>query len=465
MYQKLEERILGKLAKIVGEENVITNREKLEPYSHDEVSGLAAWPEAAVKVRNTDQVARILKLANQERVPVTPRGLGTGLSGGAVPVRGGLVLSLEEMAACLEIDNDNLMITVEPGMITGELHKQVEKQGLFYPPDPASLESCSIGGNVAEGAAGPRTLKYGVTRHYVTGLEVVLPSGEIATYGGKIVKNATGYDFMQLLIGSEGTLGIITKIILRLLPLPLVKVDLLVPFDDLSQAAQAVTEIIRQKKIIPATIEFMENACLRACEKILEKKLPFSDAAAHLLIELDGNKKEEVEADYATVGELCLEKGARDVLVADTSATQERLWEGRRSTHDALRDLNPLLSGNDVIVPRMQIPALIASLKKLASEHHVDITSFGHAGDGNVHAYILNREWEEKEWKEKLPGITEDLFRLVVSLGGTISSEHGIGYTRRRYLPLALSSTQIEVMRKIKDSLDPNRILNPDKII
>ena len=290
MYSKVTpDAIVATLRQIVGEDNVLVDAEALEPYTHDETVGLRADPEVVVRVTSAEQVAEILKLAQRERIPVTPRGAGYGLSGGAVPVHGGIVLSLEKMNRILEIDKENLMVTVEPGVITGDIHRAVEAEGLFYPPDPASLDSCSIGGNVAEGAGGPRAVKYGVTKDYVCGLEAVLPSGEIITCGGKLVKNVTGYNLIQLLIGSEGTLAVVTKIILRLLPLPKVQVDLLVPFDDFQAAADTVSDIIAHR-IVPTTIEFMEQDSVLAVERLLEKEMPYHDAAAHLLIQLDGNQ-------------------------------------------------------------------------------------------------------------------------------------------------------------------------------
>ena len=293
--------VIEALRQVVGEANVLLGEEALEPYTHDETVGLRADPEVVVKVTSAEQVSRVLMLAQRERIPVTPRGAGYGLSGGAVALHGGIVLSTEKMNRILEIDHENLMVTVEPGVITGEIHRAVEDEGLFYPPDPASLDSCTIGGNVSEGAGGPRAVKYGITKDYVTGLEAVLPSGQIITMGGKLVKNVTGYSLIQLLIGSEGTLAVVTKIILRLIPLPKVQVDLLVPFDDFQAAADTVSEIIAHR-ILPTTIEFMEQDSMLAVERLLQKPVPFADAAAQLLIQLDGNLQEAVEAEMEDGG-------------------------------------------------------------------------------------------------------------------------------------------------------------------
>ncbi len=463
MYKKVDVSIVDALRRIVGEGNVLLGAEAMESYAHDEVVGLRAEPEVVVRAADAAQVADILKLAQRERVPVTPRGAGTGLSGGAVPVCGGIILSLEKMKRILEIDKENLMATVEPGVITGDIHRAVEAEGLFYPPDPASLDSCTIGGNIAEGAGGPRAVKYGVTKDYVCGLEAVLPSGEIITCGGKLVKDVTGYNMVQLLIGSEGTLAVVTKIILRLVPLPEVRVDLLVPYDDFQSAANTVSAIIAHR-IVPTTIEFMERDSVAAAERLLQKEVPHHDAAAHLLIQLDGSRPEMVDADYEVVGDLCLENGARDVLVAKDQYTRDRLWEARRKILDALKQESPINHMEDVVVPRAEIPSLLKGIKDIAARYAVRIVSFGHAGDGNVHVNVLKDDLPIERWEELVPALTEDIYRLTLELGGTITGEHGVGVSRRRYLPLALDAAQIELMRGIKAVFDPNGILNPGKI-
>jgi glycolate oxidase len=463
MYKQVTPEVVDALRGIVGQDDVFTDAETLEPYAHDETVGLRAEPEVVVRARSTEHVSAVLKLAQRERVPVTPRGAGYGLSGGAVPVCGGIVLSTEKLNRILEIDKDNLMVTVEPGVITGDLHRAVEQEGLFYPPDPASLDSCTIGGNVAANAGGPRAVKYGVTRHFVCGLEAVLPSGDIISCGGKLVKNVTGYDLIQLLTGSEGTLAIITKIILRLIPLPTVQVDLLVPFDDFQAAADTVSDIIAHR-IVPTAMEFMERDSIQAVEQLLDRKMPHDDAAAHLLIQIDGNRWEHVDADVDVVGQLCLEHGARDVLVAKDSRNRDRLWEARRSIIDALNHASPISHMEDVGVPRAQLPALLRGIREIASRHDVRIISFGHSGDGNVHVNVLKDEIDDQRWEALVPGVTEEVYRLALSLGGTLTAEHGIGATRRQYLRLALEESQIEVMRRIRQAFDPHCILNPGKI-
>jgi glycolate oxidase len=463
MYRPVTTQIVEVLRQIVGEGDVLVDREALETYGHDETVGLRAEPEVVLRVTSAAQVSQVFKLAQAQRIPVTPRGAGYGLSGGAVPVQGGIVLSTEKMNRILEIDPQNLMVTVEPGVITGDLHRAVEAEGLFYPPDPASLDSCTIGGNVAEGAGGPRAVKYGTTRDYVCGLEAVLPSGEIISSGGKLVKNATGYSLVQLLVGSEGTLAVVTKIILRLLPLPKVQVDLLVPFDDFQAAADTVSDIIGHR-ILPTALEFMEQDSILAVERLLGKEVPYHDAAAHLLIQLDGNTPAAVDADMELVGDLCLDHGARDVLVAKDRPTRERLWEARRMIIEALNYESPVNHMEDVVVPRAAIHHLLRGIKAIGRDHGVRIVNFGHAGDGNVHINVLKDDLAGEAWAALVPVITEEIYRLALSLGGTITGEHGIGATRRRYLPMALDGVQIELMRHIRDLFDPNRILNPGKI-
>mgnify|MGYP001814741739 CR=1 FL=1 len=463
MYQKVDAEILRQVEEIAGRENVVVDAERLERYAHDETVGLRAEPEVVVRATSTQQVADLFKLANRERVPITPRGAGYGLSGGAVATQGGIVLSLEKMDRILEIDHDNLMVTVEPGIITGELHRAVEEVGLFYPPDPASLDSCTIGGNIAEGAGGPRAVKYGTTKDYVCGLEAVLPSGDVVQLGGKLVKNVTGYNLLQLLVGSEGTLAVVTKVILRLIPLPAYEVDLFVPFEDFQTAADVVTAILA-RRIIPTALEFMERDIVHACQRFLGKDLPYADAAAQLLIKLDGNNKAALEEDLETVADLCLDAGARDVLVAADRPTSDRLWEARRAIIDALNHESPVNHMEDVVVPRAQIPALLGGVHDLAERHGVRILSFGHAGDGNVHITALKDELEEETWERVVSEVTGEIYRLALALGGTLTGEHGIGAIRRQYLPLALEEAQIEIMRRLRAAFDPNRVLNPGKI-
>ena len=463
VYTKVDHEVLEFLTALFGKDRVLLDPDLLEMYAHDEVPGLKAQPEVVVRATGVQQISRLMKFANEKRIPVTPRGAGYGLSGGAVPIYGGIVLSLEMMDRILEIDKRNLMITVEPGVITDKIHEAVEREGLFYPPDPASSDSCSIGGNVAECAGGPRAIKYGVTKDYVCGLEAVMPSGEIIELGGKLVKNVTGYNLIQLLIGSEGTLAIITKIILRLIPLPKVTIDLLVAFDKFQDAANTTSTII-ERQILPTSIEFMEQDSLLACEKYLKKELPLREAAAFLLIKLDGNRKEDVEALCETVGEVCFEHDAIDVLVADDRPTQERLWEARRAIIEALKERSPVNHMEDIVVPRARINDFLREMKKLQGKYEYPIICFGHSGDGNVHVNVLKEDRGEDKWKETIPEISGKIFDIALALGGQITGEHGVGVTRRKYLKAAVGSKTLELLRSIKQLFDPNNILNPGKI-
>ena len=463
MYQTLNKTIIQKIEDIVGEEHLLNTRERLEDYSHDETPNLSAYPEAVAKPTTAEEISELVKLANRENFPVVVRGGGTGVTGGALAIHGGLIISLERMNRILEIDEANMMAVVEPGVITEYLHKAVEEMGLFYPPDPASLADCTLGGNLAEDAGGPRAVKYGVTRDYITGVQAVLPTGEIIEYGGKLAKNATGYNLLHLLIGSEGTLGIATRITIRLLSKPKLRVDLLVPFPSYFKAVKCVSEILRHR-ITPTVIEFMDQKCLEISRQVMEGGVPFDEAAAHLLIEVDGDEPGEVEAQYEAIGEICLEEGASDVKVADTPKYQELIWETRRKLRECIKVVSPIKVSQDVVVPRMEIAPLLMGIDEIEKRHGIEILAYGHAGDGNVHVNFLKRDRDEADWKEALEKAVREVFLLAVSLGGTISGEHGIGLTKKDFLPLALNPAAIQAMRRIKLALDPKNILNPGKI-
>lgn len=462
-YNQISSNIIQKLCSIVGEKYILTVEDDKEPYSHDETLHHKFMPAVVVKPSNTGEISAIMKLAVSEKIPVTPRGAGTGLSGGALPVCGGILLSMERFNSIVEIDEDNLMVVTQPAVITGQLQKAVEEKGLFYPPDPASLDSCSIGGNIAENAGGARAFKYGVTRHYLCGLEVVWPNGEISRLGGKVIKDVSGYDLMQLLCGSEGTLAIITEITLRLLPKPKFQTDLLIPFSSIEDAVKATNAVIRQR-IIPTTMEFMERKAVLAAEALLEKKAPYREAEAHLLIQLDGEEREELQKVYEKIGEIVSDHGALDVLVAEDRPSQDRLWEIRRSISEALTAKSPVREREDVVVPKSKIPQLFRELDMLQKKYSTEIVSFGHIGDGNIHVNILKGGSADDEWRKLLPDLLKDMFSKVVELGGTISGEHGIGYVKKKFLPMAVDGPAISVMKVIKDSLDPGHILNPEKI-
>ena len=462
-FEQLDNTKLERLKHIVGPENVLLIDEAKEPYSHDETLNLRFMPAAVVKPADTAQVAEIMKLASRDKIPVTPRGAGTGLSGGALPVCGGILLSLERLNRILEIDEQNLMVVTQPAVITGVLAQAVEAKGLFYPPDPASLDSCSIGGNVAENAGGARAFKYGVTRHYLCGLEAVWPDGRVSRLGGRTIKNVTGYDLMQLICGSEGTLAVATEITLRLVPKPKVTIDLLIPFPSISNAVEATTALFRER-IVPATMEFMEKKAVWASEALLEKRAPFREAEAHLLVQLDGEDRTQLIAMSERIGAIVSGHEALDVLVAEDRPTQERLWEMRRAISEALTAKSPVREREDVVVPRARIPDLFDRLEALSQKYQVKIVSFGHIGDGNIHVNILKERMPQDSWNLMLPALVKELFIKVVGLGGTITGEHGIGYVKREYLHLAVDGAAIEVMKAVKRAVDPQGILNPGKI-
>lgn len=462
-YNKIDSAVYRRLTEISGPKSVFNTEEMLDKYSRDETIGLSHPPEAVILPSSLKEIKEIFRLANIESIPVTPRGLGTGLSGGAVPIYGGIVLSLERMNRLVEIDRENLMAVTEPGIITGELQQNVEAEGLFYPPDPASLESCSIGGNVAEGAGGSRAVRYGTTKDYVQGLEMVLPSGEVIHTGGKVVKDVTGYNLTQLLIGSEGTLAVVTRIILRLIPLPKLRMDLLVPFNSIEKTTQTVSEII-EAKIVPTAIEFMENNCFELAENHIKRKLAFRDAAAHLLITLDGNHREALEENRDRVGEICERNGAYDIYAAETRPDIERMWEGRKCLFEAANLVGGMYKSLDVVVPRSRIPTLIQKIQGISEVHGIQAMSFGHAGDGNVHVLLFKGELPDDVWDSHIALAERELYKETVDLGGRITAEHGIGLLRKKYLNMNLGTSQIEVLRQLKRAFDPKLILNPGKI-
>ncbi|MEW6080581.1 MAG: FAD-linked oxidase C-terminal domain-containing protein [Bacillota bacterium] len=457
--------LLLRLEAEVGPENTLISEEEKEPYAHDESPGLRFMPDAVVKPGSAGEVSRVVEAAASWGVPVVPRGLGTGLSGGALAVHGGVVISLERMDSILEIDEENLVAVVEPGLVVGHLHQAVEALGLFYPPDPASLESCSIGGNLAENAGGPRAFKYGVTSHYVSGVEVVLPSGQMVRWGGKVVKNVSGYDISHLFVGSEGTLGVFTKAFLRLRPLPPTRCDLLVPFADIGQAMGTVTKIVAGKGIVPALLEFSDGDSFRIAHEALGKPPFFPGADALLIIGIDGDDEEEVERRSSIVGDLCLQEGACDVMVATTTTQKERLWEVRRKLLDVIKGVCEKVELEDVVVPRAQIPRFVQAVKQASVAHGIPVAAWGHAGDGNVHVTLLKRGVDDAAWELGLPRLVETVMDTAVSLGGVITGEHGVGMAKKAFLKKACGKAELSLMRSLKRALDPAGIMNPGKIL
>jgi glycolate oxidase len=470
-YNKVSEKTINELKTIVGDKNIIyLDQERLEPYSYDEGyksnPGEHRKPEVVVMVNSKEEISEVMKLANREMIPVTPRGAGSGLTGGAVPVHGGIVLAFEKMNRIIELDRENLMVTVEPGVITNELNNLIAQEGLFFAGYPMSAETCFIGGNVAENAGGGRAIKYGVTARYVLGLEVVLPSGDIVNFGGKLLKNVTGYNLLQLIVGSEGTLGLVTKVTLKLLPLPKARSVMLVFFEDLESAIEAVPAMISELKTIPSSIEFMDKASIDATYSCLNEKIPCPGMEALLLIEVDGNDQDMVRQEALDIGDYLLDRGALDAIMAETPGEQEKLWKIRSYCPEALYEVSDYRISEDLVVPPSNIPEMVREINKLAEKYNVVGACMGHVGDGNVHAILYRKEGDTLDrWNTIHPELLADIYRATKKLGGTISGEHGVGSKRLQYLPLILSDVELELMRKIKDVFDPNHILNPGKII
>jgi len=462
VYQKTDKATIRTLIAIVGSSNVITDPETLENYSHDETPMYSSMPEVVVKPVTTEQVAEVMKLACAKNIPVTPRGGGTCLSAGAVPVHGGIVLSLERMTEIKEIDKDNMMIVVQSGIVSEQLGKELAKHDLFFPPDPVSLDSCTIGGNIAECAGGPRAMKYGVTRNYVTGIVAVLPDGTASRMGGKLLKNVTGYDLINLIIGSEGTLAIVTEAILKVLPLPKVIVDMLIPFVCVEDATNFTVQAL-QSGLMPTAIEFMDGDVVRMVAQYLKRKIPYMEANAHTIIEIDGDEKDRVRKVYEQVGDLALKYGALDVLVGESVRDREKIWEPRKKIGDTLKDLTKNVTREDLVVPKKQIPLLLSKLKQCVRLYDATIYTFGHLGDGNIHADV-SVDKKREILDSDIEKMRREIYEITISLGGTITAEHGIGLSKIPYLSMALDNRQIEIMQKIKAVFDPKNILNPGKI-
>lgn len=468
-FKPLTPSVVASLADICGREHVITGDEHtLRKYSHDQVPGekYAHMPEVVVKPENTAQIAQIMRLANAERIPVTPRAAGSGLSGGAVPIYGGILLSVERMNRVLEIDRANLMAVVEPGVITNHLDAALREHGLFFAGYPMSEEFCFIGGNVAENAGGGRAVKYGVTGRYIHGLEVVTPTGEIVQLGGKRIKDVTGYDLVHLMVGSEGTLGIFTKIVIRLLPRPSARAAILALFDDVSQAISVVPALVTSAALIPSAVEFMDRFCFVETVRALREDLPTEKVNAALLLEVDGNHEPAVLQEAEAVVAICRASRARNTFMARGAEQIERFWNIRKQIAWVLKRINPIQSIEDIVVPIAAIAALIHEIDQISRSYDTQIAVFGHAGDGNIHAIpTKNPAHTITQWEELLPRLLSELYQATARLGGTISGEHGIGHKRRDYMRLVMEESQLDMIRRIKLALDPNSILNPGKII
>ena len=462
-YKRFDEKDLEFIYCVIGDhERVLYGENINEEYSHDELSDTVSYPDVVVKVTSTEEVSKIMKYAYDNNIPVTPCGSGTGLVGASVPMEKGIMIDTSLMNHVLELDEENLTITVEPGVLLMELAAYVEEKDFFYPPDPGE-KSATIGGNISTNAGGMRAVKYGVTRDYVRGLEVVLPNGTVVNLGGKVVKNSTGYALKDLMIGSEGTLGIITKTTLKLLPLPKKAISLLIPFPSLERAIRTVPLIVKSKSI-PTAIEFMQREVILDAEKYLGRKFPDSSADAYLLLKFDGNSTEEIENAYDNVAKICLEQGALDIFISDTSEREESIWKARGAFLEAIKGSTTYMDEVDVVVPRNRVNDMVEYIHNLYKEVDVRIKSFGHAGDGNLHAYILRDNLSEEEWNKKMKDAMEKIYGKARELEGQVSGEHGVGYAKKEYLLKSMDPALIEIMAGIKKAFDPKNILNPHKI-
>ncbi|MBD1396762.1 FAD-binding protein [Pontibacter sp. JH31] len=464
-FNKITPELAEAMASIVGREYMVlpVDQEGMARYTHDETEDLRYLPEVVLKPKNADEISRIVCLCHENFIPVTPRGAGTGLSGGALAVHGGVVLSMERLNAIIDIDERNLQATVEPGVITQVFQEAVMARGLFYPPDPSSRGSCQLGGNLSESSGGPRAVKYGVTKDYVLNVEVVLPTGEITWTGANVLKNATGYNLTQLMVGSEGTLGIITKIVFKLIPYPTQNLVMLVPFRKEEEAAAAVSNIFIAG-IVPSALEFMEREAIVWASRYLGLGMTMAeDERAHLLIELDGNDMDLLYKDAEQVYGVLEKFDVGDILVADTEKQKEDLWRMRRSVGHAVKS-NSIYKEEDTVVPRAELPVLLRGVKEIGERYSFKSVCYGHAGDGNLHINIVKGDMSDDDWNNKLPEGIKEIFRLCVSLGGTISGEHGIGLVQRPYIGIALNEVQLRLMQGIKQLFDPHGILNPGKI-
>jgi glycolate oxidase len=456
--------IIDKLTKIVGSDYIFTDEETRQRYGHDETEDYNFPPAVLIKPANAEEISAILKLANAHLIPVTPIGAQTGLSGGALSIRQGIGLATDRLNKIIEIDENNLQITVEPAVITQVLREAVAEKNLFYPPDPSSQGSCWIGGNVAENAGGARAVKYGVTKDYVLNLEVVLPSGEIIWTGANTLKNSTGYNLTQLMVGSEGTLGVITKIVLKLLPKNSHTVLMLVPFFKANEACEAIAKIFHAG-IVPSALEFMERDAIDwTLRYINDVNISIKDEIqAHLLIEVDGNYPEILFNEAEKISVVLEQFETDEILFADTTEQKNALWKLRRAVGEAVKS-NSIYKEEDTVVPRYELPKLLAGIKAIGTKYGFRSVCYGHAGDGNLHVNIVKENMSEEAWNTEIPKGIREIFELTVSLKGTLSGEHGIGYVQKNYMDIAFPKVQMDLMRNIKNVFDPNHILNPGKI-
>ena len=442
---------------------MLTEKDKLFHYSYDETEDLCFYPEVVIKPNSEHCISKILNYCNTNLIPVTVCGARTGLSGGSLPLKGGVSLSVERLNNIISIDERNLQATVEPGVINQVFREAVEKKNLFYPPDPASKGSCFLGGNVAHNSGGPKALKYGVTRDYVLNLQVVLANGDILWTGANVLKNSTGYSLTHLMIGSEGTLGVITKIVFRLIPLPKFDITMLVPFYSSEEACKSVSAVFTYG-ITPSALEFMERDAIDWTIKHSDVKMQIDDnVEAHLLIEVDGNDINLLYDECEKISKVLDRYSCGEILIADSATQKDQLWNLRRKVSESVK-ANSVYKEEDTVVPRAELPKLLLGVKKIGKQYGFKSVCYGHAGDGNLHVNIIKGDMSDNKWNNKLPLAIQEIFKLTRDLGGTISGEHGIGYVQKRYLEIALSKESIEIQKNIKKIFDPNSILNPEKI-
>ncbi len=463
-YRKIFHADVQYFQSVCGAAQVITDEHSLEDYSHDETEDLRFPPEIVIRPSSAAEISAILRYCHEQYICVTPRAAGTGLSGGALPVYGGVLLSVERLNRILFIDERNHQVTVEPGVITQVLQEAVKEKGLFYPPDPASRGSCFIGGNISENSGGPKAVKYGVVKDYVLNLEIVLPTGEIIMTGANVLKNATGYNLTQLMVGSEGTLGIVTKIVLRLIPHPQHDLLMLVPFRKAVQACESVNAIF-MAGIIPSAMEFMERDAIDWTIRFTNvPAFPIGDdVEAHLLIEVDGNDTDALFKEMERITAIVSQFEVGEILFAESAQQKSDLWKMRRSVAEAVKS-NAVYKEEDTVVPRAELPALLQGVKAIGLKYGFKSVCYGHAGDGNLHVNIIKDGMDESTWSEKLPQGIREIFQLCVKLGGTLSGEHGIGWVQKPYMDIAFNAVQINLMKQIKAVFDPHGIMNPGKI-
>lgn len=464
-YTKINQDHIQLLKLIIDTDDILTDEENLEKYGKDETEDLVFKPEIIVRPKNVSQISEIMKLANKHNIPVTARGSGTGLSGGALPIYGGIVISMERFNNILNIDERNLQATVEPGVINYIFQEEVKKVGLFYPPDPASWGSCSLGGNVAHSSGGPKAVKYGTTRDYVLNIEMVLPNGDVIWTGANTLKYSTGYNLTHLMVGSEGTLGIITKIVFKLIPLPKHDLLMLVPFNSAEKACEAVGATFRAG-IIPSAMEFMERDAIDWSINYAGEVnfIVKPEWQALLLIEVDGNNMDVLFNDCETISSIMTEYGCDDILMADTADQKTALWKIRRKVAEAVKS-NSVYKEEDTVVPRAELPLLLKGVKDIGKKYGFKSVCYGHAGDGNLHVNIIKGDLSDDAWETELPKGISEIFALCKSLGGTISGEHGIGLVQKNYMQIMFPEFQLQLMRNIKTLFDPNMILNPGKLL